>query len=315
MKKTERFFPLENSDIKLHAYTWEPDSGEIRGVVQLVHGMAEYIDRYNDFAEFLTGLGFAVIGHDHRGHGQSITSLDDLGYFADEGGSKILLDDIHLVAQYGAHEWPEPPKFILGHSMGSFLVRRYITLYSDELAGAVIMGTGNVPKGTASLGKRLASIISKSRGGHHVSGVLTGMTLGSYNKAFKPNRTPVDWLSRNEENCDRYMEDPFCGFEFTAGASKDFFTILQEVAGHVDADQIRRSFPILIISGELDPVGGKDACIDVAKQYRYMGLEDVELKLYRDDRHEILNEVDREQVFRDLGAWFTEKCPAKLPEE
>ena len=137
MKKTERFFPLETSDLKLHGYTWEPDSGEIRGVVQLVHGMAEYIDRYNDFAEYLTTCGFAVIGHDHRGHGQSITSLDDLGYFAAENGSRILLDDIHLVAQYGAHQWPDRPRFILGHSMGSFLVRRYITLYSDELDGAV----------------------------------------------------------------------------------------------------------------------------------------------------------------------------------
>ena len=310
MKKTERFFPLETSDLKLHGYTWEPDSGEIRGVVQLVHGMAEYIGRYNDFAEYLTTCGFAVIGHDHRGHGQSITSLDDLGYFAAENGSKILLDDIHLVAQYGAHQWPDQPRFILGHSMGSFLVRRYITLYSDELDGAVIMGTGNVPKGTAALGKRMASVICASRGDHHLSRVLTGMTLGSYNKAFKPNRTPVDWLSRNEENCDRYMEDPFCGFEFTAGAYKDFFTILQEVAGNVDANSIRKTFPILIISGELDPVGGKDACIDVAKQYRYMGLEDVELKLYRDDRHEILNEVDREQVFRDLGDWFIQKLPA-----
>ena len=309
MKKTERFFPLERSDIKLHAYTWEPDSGEIKGIVQLVHGMAEYIDRYSDFAEYLTECGFAVIGHDHRGHGQSITSLDDLGYFAEENGSKILLDDIHLVAQYGDHEWPNKPHFILGHSMGSFLVRRYITLYSKELDGAVIMGTGNVPMGAAALGKRLASMISASRGDHHVSRLLTGMTLGSYNKAFKPNRTPVDWLSRNEENCDRYMEDPFCGFEFTAGAYKDFFTILTELAGTVDENKLRRTLPLLIISGELDPVGGKDACIDVAKHYRYLGVEDVELKLYRDDRHEILNEVDRDQVFRDLGDWFERKLP------
>lgn len=307
MKKTERFFPLENSDTKLHAYTWEPEDAEIRGVVQLVHGMAEYIDRYNDFAEYLTGLGFAVIGHDHRGHGQSIRSLDDLGYFAEENGDKILLEDMHLVSLYAAHQWPDKPVFILGHSMGSFLVRRYVTLHSHELQGAVFMGTGQVPMSAAALGRRLAKMICRTRGDHHVSHLLTGMVLGGYNKSIKNARTPVDWLSRNEENCDRYLADPFCGFEFTAGAYKDFFSVLVDLAANADENHLRRDLPILIISGEKDPVGGQDACIDVAKHYRYLGVEDVELKIYRDDRHEILNEVDREQVYQDLGEWFLKK--------
>lgn len=141
MRKQDIFVPSGDGKTKLHGFVWEPEGREIKAVVQLVHGMCEYIDRYHDFAVFLTEHGYAVIGHDHLGHGQSINSQADLGYFADADGHRIVVEDMHRITEFGKERWYGKPWFILGHSMGSFMLRRYLTLYSDELTGAIVMGT------------------------------------------------------------------------------------------------------------------------------------------------------------------------------
>ncbi len=290
----------------LHVIVWTPD-GEPKAVVQLVHGMCEYIDRYHDFAVYLNENGFAVIGHDHLGHGQSVTNESRLGYFADKDGDKIVIDDMHAVTLEAKKRWPGRKVFILGHSMGSFMVRRYITKYSADVDGTVIMGTGQNPAALTGVGKTLSQITAGIRGPYHKSGLLNSLTLGNNNKPFEPSRTPFDWLSCNEENVDRYIADPLCGFPFTAQAYKDFFTVMNDLARHKDYDKIRKDLPVLITSGALDPVGGEKACPLVEAELKDTGLADVTLLLYPGDRHEILNENDREKVFADLKNWFESK--------
>lgn len=306
MKKEEMTIPSTDEKTELHVITWAPDE-EPKAVVQLVHGMAEYMERYDEFARYLTTRGYAVIGHDHLGHGKSVTDPSKLGFFAEENGDKIVILDMYGVTQLAGRLWPDKPVFILGHSMGSFLVRRYITRYSDDIAGAVVMGTGDQPAAASAFGLAIANSKKKRHGNMYISSTLDKMALGNNNKPFRPNRTPVDWLSVNEENVDRYMADELCGFSFTVSAYADFFKVLQDLAHNADVEKLSHGLPVLITSGELDPVGGEKACKAVLAKYKGLGMEDVTLKLYPGDRHEILNENDREQVYEDLGDWFDSK--------
>ena len=304
MKREEGFFLSADGKTQIHEITWEPDHGEIKAVVQLVHGMAEYIQRYDAFASYLAEHGFAVIGHDLLGHGQSVTEPKRLGFFHEENGLNILIDDISAVGDLAEKNWPGKKRILLGHSMGAFLVRRYTALYPDRIDAAVFMGTGWIPGPTASLGLWIAKRSKKKNGPFSKSALLTQLVTGRSNKAFEPARTPFDWLSVNEENVDRYIADDLCGFEFTVGAYADFFQCLKALASGDREERIRKDLPLLIISGALDPVGGAKSCPKVLEHYRKLGLRNVTLKLYENDRHEILNEDDREQVFRDLAEWF-----------
>lgn len=307
MSKQEVFIPSGDGRTQLHGIVWEPDGIEVKAVVQLVHGMCEYIDRYHDFAVFLTGHGYAVIGHDHLGHGKSMNSEADLGYFADKDGHNIVVEDMHRITDYGKNRWYGKPLFILGHSMGSFMTRRYLTRYSDELAGAIVMGTGMIPGGVAKAGRLMANLIGKIKGYRHPSKMLTNMVLGGNNKPFEPGRTDCDWLTKDEVIVDSYVADPLCGFMFTAGAFRDFFTVMAELADGVDADKIRRNLPVLITMGEIDPVGGAKAGKELFDKYTAMGMSDVTLKIYPGDRHEILNELDRRQVYEDILKWVEKR--------
>lgn len=306
MNKEVLYLPSNDGKTQLHGFVWTPD-GPVKAVVQLVHGMAEYIDRYHDFAVYLTEQGYAVIGHDHLGHGESVTDEKNLGYFADENGYDIVIRDMYLFTEEAKKRFPGVPNFILGHSMGSFMVRYYLTRHSEAVSGAVIMGTGFIPSALAGTGLTAAKLVKKLRGPYCRSTLLTGLALGSNNKPFKPNRTEVDWLSRNTENVDKYVLDPLCGFFFTASAYEDFFTVMKKLADGENFDRIRKDLPVLIISGEKDPVGGKEACPKVRETLEKLGIQDLSMILYPEDRHEILNEVDREKVFEDLKNWFDSK--------
>ena len=310
MHKNE--FTILSSDRKtpLRVVTWEPE-GEPSSVVQLVHGMAEHIDRYDGFASYLAENGYAVIGNDILGHGKSVTRDEDLGFFAQKGEQLAFIEDIRLVAEEAGKRFPGLPHFILGHSMGSFMVRYYITKYADGLAGAVLMGTGYIPAPLGRFGLNTARLLSKTRGDHYRSGFLNMLVFGSNNKKFRPNRTDCDWLTKDEAIVDRYVADPLCGFPFTTGAYRDFFTVLVSVAKKENFDRIPKDLPVLIISGEEDPVGGKAACPHVKEDLDGIGMTDVTLKLYPGDRHEILNELDRETVYKDLYGWFEEEKQGK----
>lgn len=306
MKKYTEKIASTDSKNNLNVIIWETEKEPI-GVLQIVHGMAEYIDRYDNFAKYMTEHGFNVIGHDHLGHGHSVSDEHDYGFFAEENGDKIIIEDMHSVTQYAREKWEELPNFILGHSMGSFCLRQYLTKYSNDVFGAIIMGTGWIPSAAALLGKTIATNTCKSKGSHTVNPLLIKLTLEPYNKPFAPARTNCDWLSRDEKQVDLYVNDKLCGFDFTAGAYKDFFTILEKIAKNRQLIGMRKSLPILITSGSVDPVGGKKACEKLNAQYKRCGIDDVTLKLWENDRHEILNELDKSDVYRYIYNWLKSK--------
>lgn len=306
MKKYTEKIASTDSKNNLNVIIWETEKEPI-GVLQIVHGMAEYIDRYDNFAKYMTEHGFNVIGHDHLGHGHSVSDERDYGFFAEENGDKIIIEDMHSVTQYAREKWEDLPNFILGHSMGSFCLRQYLTKYSNDVFGAIIMGTGWIPSAAALLGKTIATNTCKSKGSHTVNPLLIKLTLEPYNKPFAPARTNCDWLSRDEKQVDLYVNDKLCGFDFTAGAYKDFFTILEKIAKNRQLIGMRKSLPILITSGSVDPVGGKKACEKLNTQYKRCGIDDVTLKLWENDRHEILNELDKSDVYDYIYNWLKSK--------
>lgn len=306
MKKYTEKIASTDSKNNLNVIIWETEKEPI-GVLQIVHGMAEYIDRYDNFAKYMTEHGFNVIGHDHLGHGHSVSDEHDYGFFAEENGDKIIIEDMHSVTQYAREKWEELPNFILGHSMGSFCLRQYLTKYSNDVFGAIIMGTGWIPSAAALLGKTIATNTCKSKGSHTVNPLLIKLTLEPYNKPFAPARTNCDWLSRDEKQVDLYVNDKLCGFDFTAGAYKDFFTVLEKIAKNRQLIGMRKSLPILITSGSVDPVGGKKACEKLNVQYKRCGIDDVTLKLWENDRHEILNELDKSDVYDYIYNWLKSK--------
>ena len=306
MKKYTEKIASTDSKNNLNVIIWETEKEPI-GVLQIVHGMAEYIDRYDNFAKYMTEHGFNVIGHDHLGHGHSVSDEHDYGFFAEENGDKIIIEDMHSVTQYAREKWEELPNFILGHSMGSFCLRQYLTKYSNDVFGAIIMGTGWIPSAAALLGKTIATNTCKSKGSHTVNPLLIKLTLEPYNKPFAPARTNCDWLSRDEKQVDLYVNDKLCGFDFTAGAYKDFFTVLEKIAKNKQLIGMRKSLPILITSGSVDPVGGKKACEKLNAQYKRCGIDDVTLKLWENDRHEILNELDKSDVYQYIYNWLKSK--------
>ena len=306
MKKYTEKIPSQDKKNDLNVIIWETEADPI-GVLQLVHGMAEYIDRYDDFARYMTEHGFNVIGHDHLGHGGSVNDKKDYGFFAEENGDKIIIDDMHSVTKYAREKWEEIPNFILGHSMGSFCLRQYLTKYSNDVFGAVIMGTGWIPSAAALLGKTIAANTCKSKGDHTINPTLVKLTLGNNNKPFAPNRTDCDWLSRDTKQVDKYVEDELCGFDFTAGAYKDFFVIMEKIAKNRPLLGVRKSLPVLITSGSVDPVGGKKACEKLYAQCTRCGISDVTLKLWENDRHEILNELDKADVYDYICSWLKSK--------
>ena len=261
------------------------------------------IDRYDAFARFLCENGIAAIGHDHLGHGLSARSPEDLGVFAEERAERSLIDDMYAVTLEARQEFPGAPNFILGHSMGSFFVRRYLTRYGGYVSGAIIMGTGWIPNPVPGLGKAAANLVCAVRGVRHRSPLLTGMALGASEKAFAAEGK-LAWLSVNRENVKRYEADPLCGFMFSAGAYRDFFGILADLAAEKDFDAMPRSLPLLVVSGAEDPVGGRNAVEKLAARYRELGFERVTDRVYPGDRHEILNETNREAVYNDLLAWL-----------
>lgn len=294
-----------------HVVIYRPE-GEPRAVLQMVHGMIEHIGRYDAFGQWLAARGIAVVGHDHPGHGLSAFDAEkgtlrpgaQFGHYADAQGTAVVLENMWRVTQLAQREWTGVPLFIMGHSMGSFFTRRFITLHSDALAGAIIMGTGWHTAIETVPGLWLSRLIATCCGRRGTSAVLTKLTNGGYDSAF-PTEGHNAWLSVNPENVKAHNEDPLCQFEFTAGAFADFFRCMNDLAHRRDFDRIRHDLPILVTSGGDDPVGGKKAVKKVADELERTGLKDVTRKVYEGLRHEIIGELCREEVFADILKWIS----------
>lgn len=296
--KKDFYIPFENENI--HLIEWRPD-GEVRAVLQIVHGMIEYIDRYDPFARFLCSQGIAVVGHDHPGHGKTAVDSASLGVIPRKGGSELLVRCAFRVTEYIEKEFLGVKKFILGHSMGSFVVRRYLTQYSSHVDGACIMGTGSMPIPVLSMGKLLATLISKIKGEAHPSKTLTDISFAGYNKRFPKEEGIHAWISSDREVVKKYDNDPFCSYTFSAGGFGVLYDTIYALEKKRDFDKIRKELPVFVVAGEEDPVGaygkGPSSCAKVLSE---TGLSDVTVKLYGGMRHEILNEKGKEAPYLDI---------------
>ncbi len=303
IRKEEFSFVSAQGSTKIRGVRWFPEQKPV-AVVQLAHGMTEYIDRYDTFAEFLANKGILAVGHDHLGHGQSVAAEEDLGYFAEKNGDRVLVQDMLKIVRMTKKEYPDVPYIMFGHSMGSFLTRLFICCHGAEVDGAIICGTGNNPDGLMKAAMGICKVMAAVKGWKHRSSLLHSMMFGMFNKMFAPNRTNCDWLSRNEASVDAYVADEKCGFLFTLNGYYNLFMSMRKAARKEYLEHMPKTLPVLFISGEKDPVGGNGKGVQAAvKQFQDCGMQNVECILYPDDRHEILNELDGDQVYADVLNW------------
>ena len=303
--KREFTFASGDGRTKIHAVEWRPEKGEVCGVLQIFHGMVEFIERYEETAEYLTEKGFVVVGNDHLGHGTSVVSKEEYGFFCEENGNAVVLGDLRKLHKKTRNKWPGVPYFILGHSMGSFLLRQYLSMYGDELDGAVIMGTGTQPAPVLKAGQKLCTLFAKLRGWHYRSRLIDSMAFGGYNKRFRPGRTDKDWLTKDGTIVDAYLADERCTFRFTVNGYYNLFVSIEDACSRETMEKLPKDLPVLFMSGAEDPVGDFGKGVEqVRRQFEAAGLTDVTWILYENDRHEILNETDRAVVLRDLYAWL-----------
>lgn len=304
MKKSTFEFLSADKGTKIHGVKWEPDTGKLKGVLQITHGMVEYVERYDKFAEYMTGQGFLVVGHDHLGHGQSVVSEEYWGYFAPQSGSDILVEDMHKLRTMTQSEHPELPYFMLGHSMGSFMLRKYLSKYGENLQGAIIMGTGNQPDRMVRMGKSVCKFLAAFRGWSYRSKMVHNMAFSGNNKRFADEGTNA-WLTKDKEIVNAYNNEARCTFIFTLNGFYNLFDTIHYINQPENIDAIPKSLPLFLVAGEDDPVGNYGAGVqEVYETYEKAGIEDITWKLYATDRHEILNELDKEKVYEDIYAWI-----------
>ena len=295
-------FTLATPDgVSLFIYRWLPD-GPPKAVVQIAHGLAEHAARYARVAEALTRAGYAVYADDHRGHGRTARTPDELGLFAERDGWKKCIDDLWLINRRIAADHPGVPIVLLGHSLGSFMVQYFISEHGDALVAAVLSASNGKPPPIAPIGLLLARLERLRLGQRGHSPVMQALFFGAFNKPFKPARTPFDWLSRDTAEVDKYIADPLCGFESTVQLYIDLLEGLRETANPSRQVRIPKDLPIYIFNGSRDPVS--DNIAQLIDAYRAAGIKQVVHKVYQDGRHESLNETNRDAVTRDLIAWL-----------
>ena len=309
MKKEDFYFESRDGKTNIHAVRYTPDNGEIKGVFQIVHGMAEYIERYEDIAEYMTERGFVVTGDDHLGHGKSVPEGKNYGYFCEQDPATVVVRDVHRLKKITQEAYPGVPYFLLGHSMGSFIARNYLCRYGSGITGAIIMGTGMQPKFLIGISKFVAGSQKLFFGGNHISNFINAIAFGSYNKKVPNKRTDFDWLSANAENVDKYIADPLCGRAFTVNGFQTLFELIARLLDKKNVANVPDELPILMVAGADDPVGNYGKGVEQARaSLEAAGVKDLIMKLYPGLRHEILNEDTKEQVKEDIYNWIIERC-------
>lgn len=302
-RRKEFSFLSSNGSTTVHGVRWIPNNGNYDAILQISHGMCEHIERYDEFARFIADYGIMVVGYDHVGHGKSIEGVEDYGYFG-EHPSDIIVEDMHQVR---AMEQSDKPYFMLGHSMGSYMLRKYLAIHGEGLSGAIIMGTGYVSQPVIIFGICVAKLQGFVMGQKHRSWFLRELSYTkSYNEfdSYGKDYTK-SWLTKDVKEAKKYFSDPTCKFTFTCNGYLGLFEAVSYCCKKANAERIPKDVPIWLISGENDPVGdlGKGVKL-VEKLYKDVGIKSVECKLYRNDRHEILHEIDKEIVYNDIIAWL-----------
>lgn len=312
-------FPSSDGESTIRGYVWTPapaagaapGTGAApaapvpRGIVQLVHGMAEHVGRYDDLARHLVKCGFVVCGDDHIGHGRSVSDPSKLGCLPPKG-KEFLIEDEHQLRSLVSARFPSQTPYIMyGHSMGSFITRAYLARHGEGLAGAVLCGTAQQSLALSRIGHALARILGFFRGDDYRSSFLDGMGAGAYSKQIENARTPFDWLCTDPAVVDAYMADELCGFMFSVGGYAALTDLTGEIATKACASKVPKDLPLFFIAGDQDPVGDCGAGVRaVAEQLIDAGVRDVQLKLYPGMRHEIHNEPGRAQVYGDVVEWM-----------
>jgi alpha-beta hydrolase superfamily lysophospholipase len=298
-------FPSKDGINTINAGIYEPRNTEIRAVIQVSHGMVDHIGRYKNLAEFFCKKGYVVAGNDHLGHGKSVKSEEDFGYFAKKDGVSLVLRDIHSFNKILRERYIGVPIILFGHSMGSFLARLYTVKYSHTVSAVIIHGTAG-KNSLVGMGKLLAKIISAIKGERHRSKLLKSMSTGSYNNHFSKSEGEHAWLTRDLNEVSDRSTDPATSYIFTASAYRDLFTMLSECNKNAWFDAYPKAMPTLIVSGEADPVGDFGRGVNfVYSKLLLSGASNLKMRLYADARHELFNEFNRESIFCDILA-FTE---------
>lgn len=315
MAKEEQFgFLSADGMTQIHAVRWLPDDGKYEAVLQITHGMIEYIERYRGFAEYLTERGFLVVGHDHLGHGVSVRSEDDWGYFAKDHPSDTLVEDMHRLRQTVQSENPGMPYFMLGHSMGSYMLRKYLCIHPQGISGAILMGTGCVPDSTTKFGMFLCKLFAAFRGWHYRSRFMQRL---SYSKPYRKfdlygKDETNSWLTKEVSFVKQYYAEPRCTFVFTLNGYMGLMEAVYFDNQMENIKKVPKDLPIFLVSGQDDPVGDLGEGVKkVYHMYEEAGIEDLTYRLYENDRHEIINETDREQVFSDICSWMKVRIEIK----
>ena len=301
------YFQSSTGRTSIHALKCVPDS-KPRAVVQIAHGIAEHIDRYRPFMEFLADNGFVVAGNDHLGHGKSIRVPGEQGFFAEKDGWWRVVDDMDKLHDIMSNEYPELPYVLFGHSMGSFLTRTYLIKHPDKYDGVILSGTGHQSPALVLGGNAAASVMAKLNGAMGDGAKLDSLAFGTYLSKIENPRTKFDWLSRDAEQVDKYIADPLCGFVGKIGLYRDMMQGIKFITNEKNIAQMNKEKPVYFMSGDGDPVGDYGKGVERAyKAFCNAGLHDVFMRLYPGGRHEMLNETNKEQVYQDILNWLNEK--------
>lgn len=301
------YFNSSTGKNKIHARMCVPDA-EPRAIVQIIHGIAEYIDRYDEFMSFLADNGIIAVGTDHLGHGKSIESEEQTGFFAYDNGWDYVVRDEEVLRLAMHENYPELPIIVFGHSMGSFMARTLLIRYPDAFNAAIISGTGNQGAALVNGGLIMGNLVTGLKGAHHYSKFLNNLAFGSYNKIYENPKTEYDWLSRDEANVQKYIDDPLCGFIPSCSLFRDMMTGVKFITNKKNLTAMNKDMPVYFMSGDMDPVGECGKGVQKAyNNFLEAGMKDVSIKLYPGGRHEMLNEINKDEVYTDILAWLDSK--------
>ncbi|MFU0792098.1 MAG: alpha/beta hydrolase [Virgibacillus proomii] len=299
--KKQTFWYRTPDNLDIHVKKWELPSVKAKAVIQIAHGMMEHIERYDNFATYLTSHGFIVYGNDHRGHGETGKRQGMLGYFADQNGFFRAVDDFLNISKQIKKKHPELPLYLFGHSMGSFIVRSYIQTHSNLIAGAILSGTGYFPLLKTIVGREIASFLPPKE----KSPFMNKLVFGSFNRKVKKPNTGFDWLSNSRATVDDYMQDPYTGFVPTGKFFYDLLDGIISIQSKEKNKRIRQDLPLLLISGEQDPVGDYAKGIwKTADLYKQAGLIQITTMLFSDGRHELINDSNNQEVYNAMVHWI-----------
>lgn len=311
MKVSDFYFSSVDGKHQIHGKQWLPAGGnpsDVKAVVQIAHGIAEYLDRYDGLGQYLAEKGIAMVGGDHLGHGGSIAEGEVPGYFAEKDGWRAMVDDVEALRVSFSESFAGKPYFMMGHSMGSFIMRNWAIMYPHSIAGLILSGTGSTPKSLVSVGLAVCRVQGRKYGPDGHSEKIKKLMFGSYNKRIKAPQSPYDWLTTDSDVVSAYDADPLCGFDPSVSLCVDLLSLIKVMGDKSNVAKMNLDVPVYLFSGGDDPVGSYGKGVRAtAALLKSAGMTDVQLKLYPGMRHETLNERGNAQVMDDLYGWIDQR--------